>query len=125
MTAPRPPRERVVLAHRRGTRMVRTRVELQEQTEVGDALVRGLVRAQLGLALRLAALVAGAAVALALSDSVFPALSELSLFGIRANWLILGATIYPVLYTLGRLYIRLAEQSERDFIRIVDAGEER
>ena len=53
----RPPRERVVLAHRRGARMVRTRVEVQEQTEVGDALVRGLVRAQLGLALRLAAVV--------------------------------------------------------------------
>ncbi len=44
----RPQRERVVLAHRRGARMVRTRVEVQEQTQVGDALVRGLVRAQLG-----------------------------------------------------------------------------
>ena len=53
----RPQRERVVLAHRRGARMVRTRVEVQEQTLVGDALVRGLVRAQLGLALRLAAVV--------------------------------------------------------------------
>ena len=30
-----PPRERVVLASRRGARMVRTRVEVQEQTEVG------------------------------------------------------------------------------------------
>ena len=56
-TSPPPPRQRVVLAHRRGARMVRTRVEVQEQTEVGDALVRGLVRAQLGLALRLAAVV--------------------------------------------------------------------
>ena len=105
--------------------MVRTRVELQEQTEVGDALVRGLVRTQLGLALRLAALVVGAVVAVALSDSVFPALSDLSPFGVRPNWLILGALIYPVLYGVGRLYIRLAEQGERDFLRIVDAGEER
>lgn len=37
--------------------MVRTRIEVQEQTQVGDALVRGLMRAQLGLALRLAAVV--------------------------------------------------------------------
>jgi len=125
MTSPRQQRQRVVLAHRRGTRMVRTRVELQEQTEVGDALVRGLVRAQLGLALRLGALVLGGAIALALSGSVFPALSELSLFGVPFNWLILGALIYPVLYGLGRLYIRLAEQGEQDFIRITDAGEER
>ena len=42
MTSGRPQRERIVLAHRRGARMVRTRVEVQEQTEVGDALVRGL-----------------------------------------------------------------------------------
>lgn len=125
MTSPRPQRQRVVLSHRRGTRMVRTRVELQEQTDVGDALVRGLVRAQLGLALRLAALVVGGAVTLALSDSAFPALSALSPFGVRPNWLMLGVLIYPVLYGLGRLYIRLAEQGERDFIRIVEAGEER
>ncbi len=125
MSSPRLPRQRVVLAHRRGTRMVRTRVELHEQTDVGDALVRGLVRAQLGLAVRLAALVMGGAVALALSDSVFPALSDLSPFGVRPNWLILGVLIYPLLYGLGRLYIRLAEQGERDFIRIVESGEER
>lgn len=63
MTSPRPQRERVILANRRGARVIRTRVEVQEQTRVGDALVRGLVRAQLGLALRLAA-VAVCAVAL-------------------------------------------------------------
>jgi hypothetical protein len=60
-----------------------------------------------------------------LSNSVFPALSQLSLFGVRFNWLILGVLIYPLLYGLGRLYIRLAEQGERDFIQVVDAGEER
>ena len=56
-TRPTGARQRVVLAHRRGARMVRTRVEVQEQTQVGDALVRGLVRAQLGLALRLSVVV--------------------------------------------------------------------
>lgn len=124
MTAGRPQRQRVVLAHRRGTRMVRTRVELQEQTEVGDALVRGLVRAQLGLALRLGALVLGAMMTLALLDSAFPAFSAVTVFGFRPNWLILAVLSYPAIYGLGRLYIRLAEQGERDFIRIVDAGEE-
>ena len=74
MSNPRPPRERVVLAHRRGARIVRTRVEVQEQTEVGDALVRGLVRAQLGLALRLAAVVASAVIAILMSGQLFPAL---------------------------------------------------
>jgi hypothetical protein len=124
MTGPRPQRQRVVLAHRRGTRMVRTRVELEEQTEVGDALVRGLVRAQLGLALRLGALVVGALAALAVITSVAPSLSAVTIFGLRANWVILGVLVYPVMYGAGRLYIRLAEQGERDFMRIVDAGEE-
>lgn len=122
--AGRPARERVVLSQRRGTRLVRTRVEVQEQTEVGDALVRGLVRAQLGLALRLAALVFGAFAVIALLDSAFPVFSELTVFGFRPNWLLLGALVYPAMYSIGRLFVRLAEQNERDFIRIVDAGDE-
>ena len=113
-----------MLSHRRGTRMVRTRVEVQEQTEVGDALVRGLVRAQLGLALRLATLVFGTFAVIALLDSAFPVFSELTVFGFRPNWLLLGVLVYPAMYAIGRLFVRLAEQNERDFIRVVDAGDE-
>ena len=82
------------------------------------------MRAQLGLALRLAALVVGAMAALALLNSAFPAFSGTTVFGFRPNWLILGVLVYPLMYGIGRLYIRLAEQGERDFIRIVDTGEE-
>lgn len=114
------PRQRIVLAHRRGARMVRTHVEVQEQTEVGDALVRGLVRAQLGLALRLAAVVLSVIVAIPLLGNAVPAFEEMTVFGIRANWLILGVLLYPLFYGTGRLFVRLAEQSERDFVGIVD-----
>lgn len=117
----RPQRQRVVLAHRRGARMVRTRVEVQEQTQVGDALVRGLVRAQLGLALRLAAVVVAIAVALLLITATVPELAAHSVFGIRLNWLILAGLAYPLLYGIGRLYVRLAEQAERDFVRVIDS----
>ena len=108
-----------MLAHRRGARIVRTRVEVQEQTEVGDALVRGLMRAQLGLAVRLAAVVMCVVIAIPLSGSIFPALTAMSLFGIRLNWLVL-ALVCPLLYGVGRLFVRLAEQGEREFIRVVD-----
>ncbi len=111
-----------MLAHRRGARMVRTRVEVQEQTAVGDALVRGLVRAQLGLALRLAAVVTGVVIAIPLLGNAFPELEVLTVFGVRMNWLILGALLYPLFYGVGRLYVRLAEQAERDFIGIVSDG---
>jgi hypothetical protein len=120
MTSGRPQRERVVLAHRRGTRMVRTRAEVQEQTQVGDAFVRGLVRAQLGLALRLGAVVVAAVAAVPLLIGLFPEIAAIKVFGIRLNWVLLAAVVYPVMYGVGRLYIRLAEQSERDFVRVVD-----
>jgi hypothetical protein len=120
MTSGRPQRERVILAHRRGARVIRTRVEIQEQTQVGDALVRGLVRAQLGLALRLAVVAVCAVAAIPLLMGAFPGLTEVPVFGIRLNWLILAVLVYPVLYGVGRLYVRLAEQAERDFVRVVD-----
>ena len=117
----KPHRERVVLAHRRGARMVRTRVEVQEQTLVGDALVRGLVRAQLGLALRLASVVVFAVVAIPLLNTAFPDLAAITVVGIRLNWLVLAVLVYPVIYGVGRLYVRLAEQAERDFVGVVDS----
>jgi hypothetical protein len=36
--------------------------------------------------------------------------------------LILGVLLYPLFYGVGRLYIRLAEQGERDFMGIVNEG---
>lgn len=122
MSPDKPQRQRVVLAHRRGARLVRTRVEVQEQTAVGDALVRGLVRAQLGLAVRLALVLVGIAVAIPVLGNLFPALESLRLFGVPVNWLVLGLLMYPLIYGLGRLYIRLAEQAEADFMRIVSDG---
>lgn len=117
----RPQRQRVVLAHRRGARLVRTRVEVQEQTQVGDALVRGLVRAQLGLALRLGAVVVCLVGAIPLVNAMFPGLGAVTVFGIRLNWLVLTGLVYPLLYGIGWAYVRLAEQGERDFVGVVDA----
>ena len=101
--------------------MVRTRIEVQEQTQVGDALVRGLVRAQLGLALRLASVVVATVVTLVVLNATVPELAEFNVLGIRLNWLILAGLVYPLLYGVGRLYVRLAEQAERDFVRVVDS----
>ena len=115
--------ERVVLAHRRGARMVRTRVEVQEQTEVGDALVRGLVRAQLGLALRLAAVVMCVVRRNSVAERrLFPALAATSRVRHPAELAGARRRVYPLLYGVGRLYVRLAEQGEREFVRVVDDG---
>lgn len=124
MTGQVPRRERVVLGRRRGARMVHTRVEVQEQTEVGDALVRGLMRAQFGLALRLGISVTAIIVAIPLVGSLFPAFTTAAIAGIRLNWIILGVLLYPLVYATGRLYVRFAEQAERDFLGVIDDDSE-
>lgn len=121
---PRRPRERVVLARRRGSRMVHTRVEVAEQTGVGDVLVRGLVRAQLGLAVRMALLVAGTMTAVALLTGALPGFGAATVAGIRVNWLILGVAVYPAMYAAGRIFVALAEQNERHFIGVIEQGDE-
>lgn len=121
---PRRPRERVVLAHRRGARMVHTRVEVAEQTGVGDVLVRGLVRAQLGLAVRMALLVVGTMAAVALLTGALPGFGAATVAGIRVNWLILGVAVYPAMYAVGRIFVVLAEQNERHFVGVIEQGEE-
>ena len=37
------------------------------------------------------------------------------------RWLVLALLMYPFLYGVGRLYVRLAEQAERDFVGVVDS----
>ncbi|NLE81538.1 MAG: hypothetical protein GX610_18545 [Rhodococcus sp.] len=122
MSAPTggPKRERVVLAQRHGARRVRTRVEVQEQTLVGDVMIRGLVRAQLGLALRLAVACAGLLCAIPLILYLVPGVSSVSVWGIRLPWLVLGALAYPLLLVVGWVYVRRAERNEQEFVDLVD-----
>ena len=53
-------------------------------------------------------------------NAAFPALGALTVVGIRLNWLVLAVLAYPLLYGVGWLYVRLAEQAERDFVGVVD-----
>ena len=59
--------------------------------------------------------------AIPLLFAVFPELATLTVFGIRLNWLVLAVLVYPLLYGIGRLYVRLAEQGERDFVGVVES----
>ncbi|MFC9877705.1 hypothetical protein [Nocardia salmonicida] len=118
MTGPqRPPRERVVLAQRRGARQVRTRTEVVEQTDLGAALIGGLIRAQLGLALRLGLVVAVGFGALPVLFRI-DAIAEATVVGIRLPWLILGVLAFPTLYAVGWSYVRLAQRNEDDFLEL-------
>ncbi len=116
-----PERRRVVLAEAARARSAgRTRVELEEQSQIGEALVRGLVRTQLALALRLAAVVAVGLGGLPLLFAVAPAVARVRPFGIALPWLLLGVVAYPFLVVVGWAYVHLAERTERDFTGLVE-----
>ncbi len=117
-------RVRVVLADRWGDDArhrsgVPTRVELSEQTGIGEALVRGLVRTQLALALRCAAVVAVGLGCLPLLFAAAPAVAGARPFGVVLPWLLLGVAAFPFLFAVGWTYVQLAERYERDFTDVV------
>ncbi|WBB78411.1 hypothetical protein O7606_19580 [Micromonospora sp. WMMD882] len=121
---PTPPRRtRIVLAEvsRRGVE--RTRSELTEQTRVGEALVRGLVRAQLALALRLAAVVLIGLGGLPWLFAIAPTVSRVTVAGVNLPWLLLGVAAFPFLVAVGWTYVWLAERNEQDFTDLVQRPE--
>jgi hypothetical protein len=115
-------RVRVVLADAaRGRRVVEpTRVEIAEQTLVGEALVRGLIRTQFAIALRCAGLVAVGLGGLPLLFAAAPAVAGTRPFGVSLPWLLLGVAAYPFLFLVGWAYVHLAERTERDFVDLVE-----
>src|SRR5689334_12643795 len=112
----KPARTRVVLgevAARRAT------AGLAEQTPVGEALVKGLVRAQVALALRLSLVVVTGLGALPLLFVVAPSVAAVSVFGVRLPWLLLGVLSFPFLVGVGWAYVRWAERNEQDFTAVI------
>jgi len=114
-------RTRVVLGEAALSRPAhdRARSDLAEQTPVGEALVKGLVRAQLALALRMALVVVTGLGALPLLFAVAPAVGEVKVLGIELPWLLLGVLSFPFLAGVGWAYVRWAERNEQDFVAVV------
>src|SRR5690242_6130542 len=117
-----PKRVRVVLADVTGPpHAVRpTREELAEGTGIGEALVKGLIRTQLALAVRCAAVVAVGLGSLPLLFAVAPVVAGERPFGVVLPWLLLGLAAYPFLFAVGWAYVHLAERTERDFTDLVE-----
>jgi hypothetical protein len=82
---------------------------------VQDVLLRGLVRAQLALALRLAVVVLVGLGSLPLLFSLAPSFGEVTIAGFRLPWLVLGILAYPFLIAVGVAFVRLADRNETDF----------
>jgi hypothetical protein len=118
----RPPRrKRVVLAGSRSpVTVLRTVVELEEQTSYGEELVRGFVRVQLRTSLALAALTALLLCGWPIVFYLVPELSSVTVVGVRLPWLILGIAPFPLLFAIGYWYNWLADHHERAFVEMVE-----
>ncbi|SFT70759.1 hypothetical protein SAMN04487904_10682 [Actinopolyspora lacussalsi subsp. righensis] len=117
----RPPRrKRVVLADRRGERRVpRAIIDLEDQSSMGEAMVRGLVRAQLRTSLLLAGVSVLVLGGLPLLLRWVPGLSEIRLWSIPLPWLVLGVLPFPFILLIGYIATREAERHEREFAELV------
>ncbi|HEY9475851.1 MAG TPA: DUF485 domain-containing protein, partial [Mycobacteriales bacterium] len=94
--------------------------EIEEQTQVGEVLVRGLIRAQLGLAVRLSLLVVAFFGFLPVLFVLAPGLTRVRVVGLELPWLVLGVLAYPVVIAVAWTYVRLAERNEQEFSELVD-----
>jgi hypothetical protein len=109
-------RVRVVLAERKAAaRPVRTVVDLQGDSPVGEALRSGLIVDQMRVALRFALLGGLTLGVLPLLFYVVPELGTIAILGLRLPWLVLGILVYPFLCGLGWWFTRTAERIEQDF----------
>jgi hypothetical protein len=109
-------RVRVVLSERRGgTRPVRTVVDIQENTGVGELLRNNLIRSQLRHAVRFAVLAGFTLAVLPVLFATFPEIGRTEVLGIRVPWLLLGGLVYPFLLAVGWWHTRTAERVEQDF----------
>jgi hypothetical protein len=116
-----PRRKRVVLADSRApVTVLRTVVELEEQTSYGEELVRQFIRTQWWTAVRMWGVAVGILIAMPALFHFLPQLSEATLGGVRLPWLVLGIMPFPLLFGFGYWYNVLAERNERDFVDMVE-----
>ncbi|MGH3780665.1 MAG: hypothetical protein ACRDRO_08570 [Pseudonocardiaceae bacterium] len=113
-------RERIVLAKRNsGRRVVRTLAELEDQTGVGEVLVRQLVRVQLILSIRLMLLTVVVLMGIPLLF-LMPSVGTINILGLRLPWLLLGFAVYPFFVAVAWSYNRSADRNEQDFADMVE-----
>src|SRR6476469_4657019 len=114
MTTPAggPPQRVRVTSSRRGAAPMHARPvsrDLDEQTELGDDYLDGLMRAQPRLSVAVIALTLHGLAAVPVTLGRVPATSAITVVGVPFPWLVLGVAGYPAGWFLARWYTRQAE----------------
>ena len=95
--------------------------EIDEQTGVGEVYLRSLLRAQLRLGLSVIAVLALALGTLPLTFSLIPRLGNVRVLTVPLPWLLVGVSVYPLLFGVAWWHMVAAERAERDFAAIVES----
>lgn len=115
-----PQRVRVTGPPRRRTPVPRTDLLDHDDTDrLSDIFLGSLMRAQLGLALRILSVLVVGLGSLPLLFWLLPSLADVDVMGIRIPWLLLGFLVYPFLLGLGVWFVRRAEQNEGHFAELL------
>lgn len=96
--------------------------DLAEQTEIGDLLLRSLVRTQLALALRVLTLIGGLFGGLPLLFATAPGIVATRVATVPLPWLLLGVVSFVAFAGTAWLYARVAARNEREFADLVRRG---
>ena len=91
------------------------RVDVDEDTRLGEVYLGSLMRAQLSIAVRTLAVLLLGVGSLPLLFWLAPGLVHTAPFGVPLPWLLLGVLVYPFLFLLGRWYLRGAERNEASY----------
>lgn len=117
-----PPARVRVTSSRRSAVSARSRAlatDLDEQTELGDVYLGGLMRAQLRLSLSVLGVLVLAVVGFSVLLIAVPATRTTVLFGLPFPWLVLAIAVYPATWLTARTYVRQAERIEAEFADVV------
>ncbi len=119
-----PPRVRVTSSRRGATTPRRRPVarDLEEQTDLGDVYLAGLMRAQRRLSLIVVGLIVVALIGLPVLLSAVPSTRSLTIIGVPFPWLAVGGAVYPCAFFLARWYTRQCERLEADFAAVVESS---
>ena len=93
--------------------------DIDEQTDLGELYMAGLMSAQLRLALRVLAFGAVGLGGLPLLFLLVPDTRTLEIGRVPFPWLVLGVLVYPVAILVARYYVRQSERIEREFSQVV------
>lgn len=96
--------------------------EIDEQTVLGSAVLRSLIRAQLRLAIGVIGFLAVTLGAVPVVFHLAPSLTRAHIAGVSLPWMLLGFLAYPLFVGLGWYFVRHAERNERAFTRVVHQG---